>query len=96
MYSSPGASQTGFLFNRITSLGQFNWVEKVLCKWDFHINKSSHGLSIWHLMYLFITLQHRTGKTPDSTLELDLRFAYNAQEYKTVILSKAQLLPLLG
>ena len=43
-----------FVFNRITLLGQFNGVEKALCKWGFPINKSCHGLNIWHLMYLSI------------------------------------------
>ena len=29
------------------------------------------------------SLQHRTGQTPGSTLELDARFAFEAQEYKS-------------
>lgn len=52
--NSSCASGDRFFFNRITLLGQFNWVEKALCKWDFHINKSCHGLNICHLMYLSI------------------------------------------
>ena len=72
-----------FVFNRITLMGQFNWVEKALCKWDFHINKSCHGLNIWHLMYLFISLQHRTGQPPESTLQLEPSSAYHATEYES-------------
>lgn len=89
-----------FVFNRITSLGQFNYVEKAFCKWDFHINKSCHGLSIRHLMCLFISLplqnqaKLQMGKLQTAPCSWNSGLPTKPRNTKTMILNNASLLPL--